>query len=80
MLKLAAAQQGTLAASRALFLKARQAIVRQRAHLYKYDELSMCTARLKLAGSGATSALREQLYLRKQEVRLMFYWCICFAL
>lgn len=70
MLQLAQAQQSTLAASRALFLKARQAILRQRAHLYKYDELSMCTARLKLRGTDNYSPLREQLYLHKYEVRL----------
>eukprot|EP00892_Ulva_mutabilis_P001424 jgi/Ulvmu1/11282/UM073_0054.1 len=65
---LAQAQIAELAASRALFFKARQAIVRQRSYLHKHDELAMCTARLALRGSGDYSPMREQLYLYKDEV------------
>lgn len=69
LLQLAQAQLNALGAGRGLFLKARQAIVRQRAHLYAHDELAMCTARLTLHGRGDYSPMREQLYLHKAEVR-----------
>jgi hypothetical protein len=59
--------------SQALFLKVRQLVVKQKHHLYKYDELAMCVARLTVVGDGAgqvqtISPMREQLYLQAVEV------------
>lgn len=55
--------------SQALFLKARQLVVSQKHHLYKYDELEMCVARLSLYEDGKYTPMRDQLFLSKAEVR-----------
>lgn len=54
--------------SQALFLKVRQLVISQKNHLYKYDELEMCIARLSLYEEGNYTPMRDQLFLNKAEV------------
>ena len=56
--------------SQALFYKVRAVMLQQRQYLLSYDELSMCSARLALHGSGANkNAMRANLYMHASEVR-----------
>jgi hypothetical protein len=68
MLELAKNQLKWVDASKELFLKVRQLVANQKQHLYKYDELEMCTARLSLYGSSNYNPMRDNLYLNSHEV------------
>lgn len=68
MLECAKNQLKWLRDSQGLFLKVRQLVINQRQHLYKYDELEMCIARLQLYESGNHTPMRDQLFLSKDEV------------
>jgi hypothetical protein len=77
MLECAKNQLKWLRDSQALFLKVRALVISQKHHLYKYDELEMCIARLALYEDGNYTPMRDQLFLNKAEVRQCSPCAVC---